>query len=91
MALAGRGSSPLTLQPGAAAQTGMAGVCGIVMPTSWAPGRHSYPEQDEIGAHAMPSSVPVIDLTPWFGADEAARAAVAGEFGWGAHPPGVRD
>jgi len=27
----------------------------------------------------MPSSVPVIDLTPWFGGDEAARAAVAAE------------
>ena len=27
----------------------------------------------------MPSSVPVIDLTPWFGADEAARAVVAAE------------
>ena len=27
----------------------------------------------------MPSSVPVIDLAPWFGADEAARAAVAAE------------
>jgi isopenicillin N synthase-like dioxygenase len=25
----------------------------------------------------MPSSVPVIDLTPWFSGDEAARAAVA--------------
>jgi isopenicillin N synthase-like dioxygenase len=57
----------------------MAGVYVIVMPTSWAPGPRSYPEQDEIGAHIMPSSVPVIDLTPWFGADEAARAAVAAE------------
>ena len=27
----------------------------------------------------MPSSVPVIDLRPWFGADQAARAAVAAE------------
>jgi len=27
----------------------------------------------------MPSSVPVIDLRPWFGGDEAARAAVAAE------------
>ena len=27
----------------------------------------------------MPSSVPVIDLAPWFGGDEAARAAVAAE------------
>ena len=27
----------------------------------------------------MPSSVPVIDLTPWFSGDEAARAAVAAE------------
>jgi isopenicillin N synthase-like dioxygenase len=27
----------------------------------------------------MPSSVPVIDLRPWFGTDEAARAAVAAE------------
>ena len=27
----------------------------------------------------MPSSVPVIDLDPWFGGDEAARAAVAAE------------
>jgi isopenicillin N synthase-like dioxygenase len=55
----------------------MAGVCLIVMPASRAPGPRSYPDRDEIGAHIMPSSVPVIDLTPWFGADEAARAAVA--------------
>ena len=27
----------------------------------------------------MPSSVPVIDLTPWFGGDAAGRAAVAAE------------
>jgi len=27
----------------------------------------------------MPSPVPVIDLAPWFGGDEAARAAVAAE------------
>ena len=27
----------------------------------------------------MPSSVPVIDLAPWFGGDEAARAAVAAQ------------
>jgi isopenicillin N synthase-like dioxygenase len=27
----------------------------------------------------MPSSVPVIDLRPWFGGDEAARAAVAAQ------------
>src|SRR5262252_7671332 len=27
----------------------------------------------------MPSSVPVVDLVPWFGADESARAAVAAE------------
>ena len=27
----------------------------------------------------MPSSVPVIDLRPWFGGGEAARAAVAAE------------
>ena len=27
----------------------------------------------------MPSSVPAIDLSPWFGGDEAARAAVAAE------------
>ena len=27
----------------------------------------------------MPSSVPVIDLAPWFGGDEAGRAAVAAE------------
>jgi hypothetical protein len=25
------------------------------------------------GAQIMPSSVPVIDLAPWFGGDEAAR------------------
>jgi isopenicillin N synthase-like dioxygenase len=29
--------------------------------------------------HSMPSSVPVIDLRPWFGGDEQARAAVAAE------------
>ena len=27
----------------------------------------------------MPSPVPVVDLVPWFGADESARAAVAAE------------
>ena len=27
----------------------------------------------------MPSSVPVVDLVPWFGGDENARAAVAAE------------
>jgi hypothetical protein len=27
----------------------------------------------------MPSSVPVVDLGPWFGEDESARAAVAAE------------
>src|SRR6516225_6096133 len=27
----------------------------------------------------MPSSVPVVDLVPWFGEDESARAAVAAE------------
>src|SRR6266566_4510315 len=28
---------------------------------------------------SMPSSVPVVDLVPWFGGDENARAAVAAE------------